>query len=147
MLDTLLSLEFVDHTAEEGQRPGVEGIKLVWQELWDAYPDIEVKLEDLYDTSGQVAGREWPMSKTSLARVLVVGGTGHYGQHVVGSLAQRGAPVRVLSQNAASARSLLGEGLDIVEGDVTSKTARRTALQGMDALVISVSAMAPALIR
>ena len=87
------------------------------------------------------------MSKTVVPRVLVVGGTGHYGQHIVRSLAQRGATVRVLSRNAASARSLLGEAPDIVEGDITSKTARRTALPGMDALVIAVSAMAPALIR
>ena len=87
------------------------------------------------------------MSKPIVPRVLVVGGTGHYGQHIVRSLAQRGATVRVLSRNAASARLALGEAPDIVEGDITSETARRTALQGMDALVIAVSAMAPALIR
>jgi uncharacterized protein YbjT (DUF2867 family) len=87
------------------------------------------------------------MSKTVVPRVLVVGGTGHYGQHIVRSLAQRGATVRVLSRNAASARLLLGEAPEIVEGDVTSETARRTTLRGMDALVIAVSAMAPGLVR
>jgi len=80
-------------------------------------------------------------------RVLVLGGTGHYGQHIVRSLAQRGAAVRVLSRNAASARSLLGEAAEIVAGDITAESARRTALQGVEALVIAVSAMAPALIR
>ena len=87
------------------------------------------------------------MSQTPVPRVLVVGGTGHYGQHIVRSLVQRGASVRVLSRNAASARLSLGEAPNIVEGDITSETARRTALHGMDALVIAVSAMTPALIR
>jgi uncharacterized protein YbjT (DUF2867 family) len=87
------------------------------------------------------------MGKTPLSRVLVVGGTGHYGQYIVRSLSQRGATVRVLSRNAASARLLLGEPPEIVEGDITAETARRTALQGMDALVIAVSAMAPGLVR
>lgn len=87
------------------------------------------------------------MKETPAPRILVVGGTGHYGQHIVHSLAQRGATVRVLSRNAASARLLLGEAPEIVAGDITSETARRAALQGMDALVITVSAMVPALIR
>jgi uncharacterized protein YbjT (DUF2867 family) len=87
------------------------------------------------------------MSQTPIPRVLVVGGTGHYGQHIVRSLAHYGARARVLSRNAASARLSLGETPDIVEGDVTSETARRAALQGMDALVISISAISPALIR
>lgn len=87
------------------------------------------------------------MSKTPLPRVLVVGGTGHYGQHIVRSLAQRGVAVRVLSRNAVAARSLLGEAVDVIEGDIMADTARRTALQGMDALVIAVSAMAPTLVR
>jgi uncharacterized protein YbjT (DUF2867 family) len=87
------------------------------------------------------------MGKTLVPRVVVVGGTGHYGQHIVRSLAQRGAAVRVLSRDAASARSLLGEVPEIIEGDIMSVTARRAALQGMDAAVIAVSAMAPGLIR
>ena len=80
-------------------------------------------------------------------RVLVVGGAGHYGRHIVRSLAQRGAAVRVLSRDAASARSLLGKVPEIIEGDIMSAAARRAALQGMYAAVIAVSAMAPGLIR
>ena len=57
-------------------------------------------------------------------RVLVVGGAGHYGRHIVRSLAQRGAAVRVLSRDAASARSLLGKVPEIIEGDIMSAAAR-----------------------
>lgn len=77
----------------------------------------------------------------------MVGGTGHYGQHIVRSLVQRGAAVRVLSRNAASARSLLGEAAEIVEGDITAEPARRAALQGCASVVIALSAMAPGLVR
>ena len=86
------------------------------------------------------------MSQTVVPRVLVLGGTGHYGSTSSAAWRTR-RTVRVLSRNAPTARLLLGAAPDIVEGDVTSETARRTALQGMDALVIAVSAMAPALIR
>jgi len=87
------------------------------------------------------------MSAIRHPRVLVAGGTGHYGQHIVRSLAQRGAAVRVLSRRAASARDLLGAAPEIVEGDITSAAARRAALHSMDALVIAISAMAPGLVR
>lgn len=77
----------------------------------------------------------------------MVGGTGHYGQHIVRRLVQRGAAVRVLSRNAAAARSLLGEAVEVVAGDVTSGAARRAALDGCAAVVIALSAMAPGLVR
>ena len=71
-------------------------------------------------------------------RVLVVGGAGHYGRHIVHSLVQRGTAMRVLSQNVASARSLLGEAPEIVEGDITTEAARRAALRGCASRVRSV---------
>jgi uncharacterized protein YbjT (DUF2867 family) len=79
--------------------------------------------------------------------VLVVGGSGHYGRSIVRSLVEKGAPVRVMSRGAASARPLVGEAPEILAGDIASAAARRSALQGMDALVIAVSAMTPELIR
>jgi uncharacterized protein YbjT (DUF2867 family) len=87
------------------------------------------------------------MNKVSPPRVLVVGGTGHYGRHIVTSMRRLGAPVRVLSRNAVSARSLLGEAPEIVEGDIATQTARRAALHGCASVVIAVSAMSPGLIR
>ncbi|MCL5108718.1 MAG: NAD(P)H-binding protein [Chloroflexi bacterium] len=87
------------------------------------------------------------MNALAHPRVLVAGGTGHYGRYIVQSLLAQGVPVRVLTRNAGSARRLLGEAPELVEGDITDPPARRAALQGMDALVIAVSAMSPRLVR
>lgn len=78
--------------------------------------------------------------------VLVLGGTGHYGRHIVRSLVPR-APVRVLSRNPDRAREQLGEGVEIVAGDVRSREAVARALDGVSALVVSLSAFSPRLIR
>lgn len=79
--------------------------------------------------------------------ILVLGGTGHYGRHVVRSLLGRGRAVRVMSRDAARARGVLGAGVDIVEGDITSRGSVVAALEGVGAVVISVSAFSPRLIR
>ena len=78
--------------------------------------------------------------------ILVLGGTGHYGRHIVASLAKR-APVRVLSRNKAKARLIVGEPVEIVEGDVTSEESVAAALQGVGGVVIGISAFTPKLIR
>jgi uncharacterized protein YbjT (DUF2867 family) len=78
---------------------------------------------------------------------LVLGGTGHYGRHIVQSLLRKAAPVRVLSRNAGHARKILGEVLEIVEGDITAKESVTEALNGVGQAIISVSAFAPTLIR
>ena len=79
--------------------------------------------------------------------ILVLGGTGHYGRHIVKSLQERGQQVRVLTRNAANARRILGDEADIVEGDITSRESVVEALEGVKAVVISVSAFTPKLIR
>jgi uncharacterized protein YbjT (DUF2867 family) len=86
-------------------------------------------------------------SKKKKAPILIFGGTGHYGRHIVGSLLGREQAVRVLSRNEANARRILGDGAEIVEGDITSKRSVVEALQGVEAAVISVSAFTPKLIR
>jgi uncharacterized protein YbjT (DUF2867 family) len=73
--------------------------------------------------------------------VLVLGGTGHYGRRIVAALAKSGARVRVVSRGAAAARALLGETVDVVEGDVTSPGVTRSALVGARAVVIALAAM------
>ncbi len=87
------------------------------------------------------------MSDWGSRPILVLGGTGHYGRHVVQCLLRRAAPVRVLSRNAARARKILGDVPDIVEGDITVRESVTEALRGARAAVISVSAFAPKLIR
>lgn len=79
--------------------------------------------------------------------ILVLGGTGHYGKHIVKSLQEKGRQVRVLSRNAANARRILGDEAEIVEGDITSRESVIKTLEGVKAVVISVSAFTPKLIR
>ncbi len=79
--------------------------------------------------------------------VLVIGGTGHYGQHVVKSLLEKNVKVRVLSRDAAKARKIVGETPEIVEGDITSRESVIEAINGVSAIVIGVSAFTPKLIR
>jgi uncharacterized protein YbjT (DUF2867 family) len=81
------------------------------------------------------------------APILILGGTGHYGRHIVRSLSDRGEPVRVLSRNAVAARRTLGNRTEIVEGDITSRSSVVEAMAGARAIVISVSAFSPKLIR
>jgi uncharacterized protein YbjT (DUF2867 family) len=81
------------------------------------------------------------------APILILGGTGHYGRHIVRSLSDRGEPVRVLSRNAVAARRTLGNRTEIVEGDITSRPSVVEAMAGARAIVISVSAFSPKLIR
>jgi uncharacterized protein YbjT (DUF2867 family) len=79
--------------------------------------------------------------------ILVLGGTGHYGRHIVPSLVAKGRLVRVLSRNASNARQVLGDKAEIVEGDITSRRSVVEALQGISRVVISVSAFSPKLMR
>ena len=79
--------------------------------------------------------------------ILVLGGTGHYGRNIVRSLLEKGQPVRVLSRNATNAHRVLGDGVEIVEGDITSREAVTKALKEVQAVVISVSAFSPKLVR
>lgn len=86
-------------------------------------------------------------SPGSTAPIVVFGGTGHYGQHVVRALLARQQAVRVLSRDAARARGQLGEAVEVVEGDITSPRIVDEALAGASAVVIAVAAMTPKLIR
>jgi len=78
--------------------------------------------------------------------ILILGGTGHYGRHIVQALQHKGLPVRVLSRDARRARALLGE-VEVVEGDLRDHPVVVKALAGTRALVVSVSAFAPGTIR
>lgn len=58
--------------------------------------------------------------------VLVIGGTGRTGRHVVTKLLERDCPVRVLTRDAARARGRLDAGVEIFEGEL----ARAETLKG-----------------
>lgn len=79
--------------------------------------------------------------------ILVLGGTGHYGQHIVQSLLEKGEPVRVLSRDATKARKILDNEPEIIEGDITTRESVIESLSGVRAVVIAVSAFAWKTIR
>jgi len=72
--------------------------------------------------------------------VLVLGGTGHYGQHIVRHLAAKGVPVRILTRSATRARGILPATVEVVEGDIESGEAVARAIDGVGCMVVSVSA-------
>ena len=74
-------------------------------------------------------------------RVLVLGGTGHYGREIVRALGSLGSRPRVLSRNPGTAAGALDSGAEIVAGDITDEASLEKALDGMGAVVIAVSAM------
>ena len=70
--------------------------------------------------------------------VLVVGGTGRTGRHVVEKLLERGRPVRVLTHDPSRARGSSGEGVEIFAGDVTQAESVAEAMRGADGAVVIV---------
>ncbi len=79
--------------------------------------------------------------------ILILGGTGHYGQHIVNSLVQREVPVRILTRNINRARGILSEKVELLAGDITAPDSVNSALENVSAVIISISAFTPKLIR
>jgi uncharacterized protein YbjT (DUF2867 family) len=67
--------------------------------------------------------------------ILVTGGTGFVGGHVVHALRQAGRPVRCLVRNRQKAGSLAAQGCELVEGDVTDPASLRRAVEDVDVVV------------
>ncbi len=70
--------------------------------------------------------------------ILVIGGTGMLGKPVAQQLKADGFNVRLLARNPEKAQKLLGDGYEIVKGDVDNAAALRTALTGVDGVHISL---------
>lgn len=66
--------------------------------------------------------------------ILVTGATGNVGRHVVQQLVQRGAQVRALVRNPASAN--LPDSVEVVQGDQLDVDALRQAFQGISTLFL-----------
>lgn len=73
-------------------------------------------------------------------KILVFGGTGYYGRNIVYNLIEMGRNVRVLSRDIKNARLILGENTEIIEGDITIKEDILKCLEGVNAIIISISA-------
>jgi len=67
--------------------------------------------------------------------ILVTGGTGFVGGHVVHALRQAERPVRCLVRNPRKAGRLAALGCELVEGDMTNPVSLRGAVEGVDAVV------------
>jgi uncharacterized protein YbjT (DUF2867 family) len=76
--------------------------------------------------------------------ILVTGGTGFVGGHVVHTLRAEDRPVRALVREPGSkeARKLANWGCELAEGDVTDPESLRRALEGCDAVVHLVAIIA-----
>jgi uncharacterized protein YbjT (DUF2867 family) len=79
--------------------------------------------------------------------ILVLGGTGHFGQFIVRSLLDKQVPVRVLSRDVAKAQTLFDKQVEILKGDILDFNSLWKSLADISGLVISISAMTPQLIR
>ena len=70
--------------------------------------------------------------------ILVIGGTGMLGKPVAQKLKADGFDVRLLVRNPEKAKKLLGEGYELVQGDVDNLDSVRSALTGVDGVHISL---------
>lgn len=67
-----------------------------------------------------------------MTQVLVTGGTGFLGSHIVERLVQRGDSVRCLVRPTSRTRFLESLGVELVRGDVTKATTLPPALEGIE---------------
>ena len=67
--------------------------------------------------------------------VLVTGGAGFVGSHVVDRLLAAGHPVRVLARRTSDVGRLLMAGVEIVHGDLADTSSLREAVAGQEVLV------------
>ena len=66
--------------------------------------------------------------------VLVTGGTGFIGSHLVAELIQRGERVRVLARKTSSTSGIEGPGVEIVHGDLLDADSLTRAIGGCHTL-------------
>jgi NADH dehydrogenase len=67
--------------------------------------------------------------------ILVTGGTGFVGSHLIKRMRQENLPVRAVVRNPAKATGLLDLGVEVVPGDVSDKASLERAVQGVERVV------------
>jgi uncharacterized protein YbjT (DUF2867 family) len=75
--------------------------------------------------------------------ILVAGGTGRLGTELIPLLTDRGIAVRVLTRELERARQRVGEGPELVEGDVRNPHSLEAALKGVDSVVSAITGFGP----
>lgn len=83
---------------------------------------------------------------TENKQIIVYGGTGYYGRKVVEKLLNKGQSVKVVSRNYDSAKKIVGDKVDIFQGDVTNRATIVESLKDVSCIVICLSAMSKKLI-
>lgn len=73
-----------------------------------------------------------------MATVLVTGGSGFIGSHIVAKLQKGGHRVIILSRNPARARVPISAGVEVRTGDVRKSEGLRAAMTGVDVVVNAV---------
>jgi len=73
-------------------------------------------------------------------KVLVAGATGQTGQLVVNELLANGYQVRALVRDTAKARKVLGDQVELVQGDIKDPATLAAAFAGTDAVISAVGA-------
>ncbi len=72
------------------------------------------------------------------APILVLGGTGRTGRHVVQKLIARGDDVLVLSRTVGRAREILGDEPELIAGDATVPETLPAAFEGVDYCICTI---------
>jgi len=67
-------------------------------------------------------------------RILVTGGTGRMGKHLVAALLEEGEQVKLLVREPERAKELWGDAVELVQGDVTNKASVIDALKNVDVI-------------
>lgn len=73
-----------------------------------------------------------------MAIVLVTGGTGFIGSHIVRRLLKKGHQVVVMTRNPSQVRSTVPAGVDLRPGDVSNPVSLRQAMAGVDVVINAV---------
>ena len=68
-----------------------------------------------------------------MARLLVTGGAGFVGSHLVDALLTQGHAVRVIDDLSSGSRQNLSQQVEVIQGDVTDPNAVEQAFEGIDA--------------
>lgn len=77
-------------------------------------------------------------------KILITGGSGRVGEHLVGEALERGWQVRLLQRGRSQPSSTLDRRAEIVAGSVTDPTAVRAAVAAVDAVCHLAALMPPA---
>ena len=68
-------------------------------------------------------------------KILVTGGCGNMGTHLVNTLAQQGHTVRVIDKNAEGLKQFTHQGIQTFAGDISDKEFIHKTVEGMNAIV------------